>query len=296
MIRKFAALGCTCLFLAGCTTPVLKEVRHPGGYPGHMMDQRMFDASSSKDVQLFRAALIISMAARMSTATVRDSKDADAFADYLASAVDELNYTAANIYADTQGNAPCEIREEAPILPDRTCSGYFANFESDIPLLEGRIVRLMLAALPENRARAFLEDVGSGNVLSAAWSAIRAVGEAAGGIRRATGVYRSGLEVIGLHACPADAFDQRTATVRDAAQCLGLSDTSIFVNPDEREIGAVRIRRDAFRAVLLTAQTSCARLPVSSEGAIAQQAVTRNALCARITFAPAARRTNHAIQ
>lgn len=296
--------GTTCLslILGGCG-PIIKELRHPGGYPGSILDERLIDGSKQKSAQLLRAAIIIAMASRMATATIRDGKDADAFTDYLAAATEELNYAASNIY---------NVAEEPPCLVtsavlNNHCRAYYVNFEADIPLLEGRIVRLMLAALPENRARAFLEDVTKGNVLGAAWSAIRAISDAAGGLRRSAAVFRSSLEIAAvLENCKGDPprpsppeapvaptgssgslpkppIDANMAVDR-AAACFQLSTDQLF---DKNKVTISRpVPEGALRAVLLLAETACARLPVNSEGDILEKATQRNKVCQRIRFAP----------
>jgi len=153
--------------VSGCQSVLVKEVRYTGGYPGYLLDKRMIDSSEVKSAQLLRAAMIVAMASRMATVSVREGADADAFVDYLAAATDEINYAASNLYdveteaTKTSGAAtsvPCNVGPQGT----EDCNAYAVNFEADIPLLEARIVRLMLASLPEDRAREFLEDLASG--------------------------------------------------------------------------------------------------------------------------------------
>lgn len=321
--------------LQGCT-PIIKETRYTGGYPGYLLDKRTFFAARSKSLILLRANIILAMAARMGTAGIHDGKDADAFADYLAAASDELNYTAADLYG-VGTTFPCTIRDDAaptpavvPAAPERIdrndgqptpiasptptptpaptpapattlplvpkgCSAYYANFESDLPLLEDRITRLMIAALPAERARAFLKDVGDGNVLAAAWNALRVIYDAAGGLHRATGVYRSGLELVASNRACDKAFDQAHGTVLDAAKCLGIPDDKLFSSadtaaandPNQRSTPDLTVvKRDAFHAAMLITETSCARLPINSDGAVSQEVTKRNLLCDRLVFEP----------
>jgi hypothetical protein len=315
--------------LQGCT-PIIKETRYSGGYPGYLLDKRTFFAARSKSLILLRANIILAMAARMGTASIHDGKDADAFADYLAAAGDELNYAAADLYGvDT--TLPCTMRSDAvpapaafPATPERIdrndgqptpianqapppatmtlplvpngCSAYYANFESDLPLLEDRIIRLMLAALPAERARAFLKDVGDGNVLAAAWNALRVIYDAAGGLHRATGVYRSGLELVASNSASCEnAFNQAHGTVLDAAKCLGIPEDKLFSSanveaandPSRRPSpDLTMVKRDAFHAAMLIAETSCARLPINSDGTVSKEVAKRNLLCDRLVFAP----------
>ena len=89
----------TALFaLSGCQTILTKEFRHSGGYVGYQLDKRTFDASESKKLQLLRANMIMAMAARLGADTVQNGEDATAFAQYLQTTANEINYTAANIY------------------------------------------------------------------------------------------------------------------------------------------------------------------------------------------------------
>ncbi len=295
MIRRMVFAAASFATLVSCG-PIVREVRHPGGYPGYLLDSRMFDASRSKKLQLLRASIILSMAARMGTATIRDGKDAAAFSDYLAAAADEINYAAGNLYP-VDGVPACIVQNDQ--APTRACAGYLAIFESDMPMMEARITRLMLAALPEDRARAFLQDLSKGSVMSAAWSALKVLYETTGGLHRATGVYRSGIEVVAANMSCAGggSYDQYTATVWDAAACLGLTHDQLFDNPNEVKGEGLRldVKRDAFDAIMLIARTSCARLQITTDGAtnqtIAEQIVQRNNQCSRIQFHPKSRPT-----
>ena len=113
-MRKFVAfLSSVSLVASGCT-PIAQELRNPGGYPGYVLDRHMFDASRSKEMHLLRAAIILAMASRMGTATVRDGAEADSFATYLAAASDELNYAAANVYGT--GSDPAEALAHADVV------------------------------------------------------------------------------------------------------------------------------------------------------------------------------------
>lgn len=285
MRLAIAGLMGASLMLGGCQTAFVKEVRYPGGYPGYLLDKRTIDSSQAKSVQLLRAAMIVAMASRMATATIKDGKDADGFADYLAAATDEINYTAANIYkVKPAGTEPCKVGDAESAEP---CRAYYINFESDIPLLEARVVRLMLAALPENRAREFLKDVAKGDVIGAAWSAIRTVAESADGLRRSAAVFRSNLELAAVLQPCGQKFDQRTDTVSKAAGCFALPEETLF--SDKRVLLTQPVGENAFHSVMLIAQTACARLPLNSDGNITDKSKQRNEQCERVRFSPAYR-------
>jgi hypothetical protein len=281
----------TSLICAGCA-PIRSELEYPNGYTGYLLDRHTFDVSRSKDLQLLRAAVILAMASRMATATVRDGRDADAFADYLAAATDELNYAAADIYPVGPAS-PCGTAQDPPGV---NCAGYYQNFESELPLLEGRIINVMLAALPKERARQFLADINKGNVLGAALAAIRTVYQTTVGLDRSAGVYRTGLELISSNVkCVGDhQFDPKVATTWDAIDCLGLSHDKLqhssYSLAEQSPDPAVR--EIPLRALLLIAQTSCARLPMTTTGTLADQIKRRNDSCKQIVFAPKSRPTS----
>lgn len=345
MFARSIALAVILSVMTGCG-PVLREVRHPGGYPGYLLDKRTFDASRSKQLQLFRAALIMAMAARMGTATIRDGKDADAFVDYLAASADEINYTAANIYPvqpprveslplagidlpcavtnRSNPNSPTSAKQaeqaeqaaveaSAPAIP--CAGGYYSLFESDMPMMEARILRLMLAALPEDRVRSFLQDVQKGNILSAGWNAIKAAAETTGGLHRATGVYRSGLELVAanMDVCrPESDVDKRRretakeasrapdfamtnqekSTVWNAAECLGLPHDQLVGDSNEAvgaNLGAT-VSRATFHAIMRIARTACVRLQINTDAVpidkIDQRFLERMERCRVVAFDP----------
>lgn len=284
------------LISTGCT-PILKEVRYAGGYPGYILDKRTFDASASKQLALLRATLILAMAAEMSRATVRGD-DGDAFSNHLAAAAKEINFAAADVYntrTDGTGNVCVTAQDE-----DRNCSGFYANFEGDIPLIEQRILKVMLAALPTEKARKFLDDASQGNILGAAWGAVGAVAKGAGGLHFAFGRYRSGLEIVAEQMgskCRGSSFDPTNMTVIEAADCLGLSQSDLFSNPeheatrdDLRGNKQGLVQRGAFLALMRTVATACVDLPYSGDVAtIANSRNVRGDRCNDIGFEPKAR-------
>jgi len=289
-MRKFVAfLSSVSLVASGCT-PIAQELRNPGGYPGYVLDRHMFDASRSKEMHLLRAAIILAMASRMGTATVRDGAEADSFATYLAAASDELNYAAANVYGTGSDPAdqPCNLRPDEQ--SSEACASYYALFESDMPMFEGRLVRLMLAALPESRGREFLAAASKGNVMAAAWAAARGAYESANGLHRSAAVYRSGLELVASSVTCANGttFQSGNDSVWAAVDCLGLPHDSIKRAPTELQGEAMnfKVSRDAFHALMLIARTSCVKLPLSSDPDVAKQLERRQAACSNVVFKP----------
>lgn len=292
---------------SGCKTAVLREVRYPGGYPGYILDKRTIDASENKPVQILRAAMIVAMISRMATSTIRDGKDADGFADYLAAASDEINYAASHIYGGTDV-IDCAIDGDEY----DNCNASPINLEADIPLIEARITRLVLAALPENRVRKFLQDAAKGNVLGAAWNAVRAVAQSTDGLRRSAAVFRSNLELAAMiNRCPVEdekegalkerqkeepleerqkedpqkppEYNPKKDTVLAAAKCFNLDDKTLM--SDHMIKIDKDINKNTYHSVFLIARTSCVRLPLNTDELV-DSIERRKKLCERIRFVP----------
>ena len=285
-MRRGRCLAAMIALLASGCAQIREELQYPNGYTGHVLDQHSFTAAYSKDLQLLRAAIILAMASRIATATVRDGHDADAFVDYLAAASNELNYAAADIYG-ANGAKSCGVAADTP---PGGCQAYYSNFESDLPLLEARIIRVMVASLPEAQAKQFLADVNKGNALGAALTAIRTVYQTAVGLDRAAGVYRSGLELTAstVNCAAGTAFDAKTDTVLAAAKCLGLPQdklTHVTMSLQERS-SADADREFPLGAAMLIAQTSCAHMPITTDGSAPGQVERRNDECKLVKFNP----------
>lgn len=154
----------------------------------------------------------------------------------------------------------------------------------------------MLAALPTDRVRKFLDAVSKGDVLGAAWNAIGAVAEGAGGLHFAFGRYRSGVETVAgslTVACHGGgSFDAVTQTVRAAATYLGLWDEDLLYNPDELRGNriATNIKPRAFFMPIRSIAANCVDLPYSgSAGDLTASKVARAKACNRIGFRPTPR-------
>lgn len=291
--------------LSGCNV-ILKEVRYPGGYPGHILDERTFDARANKRLQLLRGAMVLAVAARVGEASVR-AEDGDGFAKLLGNAAGEINHAAANLGMD--GVKTCTVGPLRPILAptptptptatvtaaeaDADCDGYYINYEADVARIEARVTRAMIAALPTDRARAFLNKLAKGDLLSAAWGALGATADMAGAFHRGAGVYRAGMETVaaGMKKCQADTADlEQTMTVLDAADCLGLDRNSLIDSEDAPASDLTdKIRPEAFSAVMRIVRTSCVALPLSNELnpiPLAASRETRRVACAELVFKP----------
>ncbi|MBX3561667.1 MAG: hypothetical protein KF780_07610 [Sphingomonas sp.] len=308
------------LLAQACTIP-LRELRHSGGYPGQLMDRRLFDASNSKQLQLLRLTMIVALASRVGNATIQDGKEADAFISYLQNASSEINYLAAHLYdrdetGDNEWNicselAPSVRGADWPEDADQNCDTYAALFESDLPQLEYKVARLVLAALPREHAAQFARSARSGNLASAAWHFLRLAAASIDGLHRGAAVYRSSQEVLALTilseaqapegpACAPGPSGTITSirTVENAVDCLGLSRTSLFDNPNE---GLVRfpdrIGQAPFRVLYGIIRTSCGLLPIDIEIASAIPTTGTNNVaagkiraryeaCRELTFSP----------
>lgn len=290
MKKPISLLACACLLATTGCGAALKDLRHPGGYPGDVLDRHSFNASGSKQLILLRAAIVLAMAAQIGKETVR-GEDADAFARYLAVTADEINFAAADIYPGADGRAPCSA-SAANTAAATTCPGYYANFESGLPRIEQRLVKLTVAALPSDKARKFLDATAGGNVIGAAWNALSGFGKLAQGFHLASGTFRSGTEIVAANAC-GTAFAEATDTVADAVSCLELPTNSLFTPTDGPLPGDGTVSPSAFDALMRIANASCTALPHLETGAdaatLAAARANRRADCSRLWFAPTER-------
>ncbi len=284
-----------------------------------MLDERTFDASHSKQLQLFRATLMIAIAAQIGERSV-ETADADAFARQLAEASREVNYAAVDAGFGVPGQGDtiiptCKIGrgfisaasegwdERGAYAADDTtvCSGYYVNFESHIARIEGRVIRAMLTSLPTEKARKFLEKLSDGNVLSALWSLTQTFGDLAVAFHSGAGVYRAGTENLAAltQGCYGDpsypgekpaGYDEEWHTVVVASRCLGLSRKDLF---DGDAAGAsalpVKLPPTAFHALFRIARTACVDLPLENSTQIDPVNVSRSnrqIACGMVQFAP----------
>ncbi len=299
MHNRLRAAGYAALLAtAGCQA-VTQGLRHPGGYAGYKMDEKFLDARAGKQAQLLRAAIIVSLASRVGMASVRDGRDGDAFVKYQQNAVDQLNFMAGEVYQHDLNPAPAggaptaavlcpSLRDPAGAwLAAGSCDAFAANFEAYLPQLEYKIGRLVIAALPQRQAAKFIEASGSGDIMAAAFGALRLAAASLDGVHRGAAAYRSALEVEALAACPAT---KTIDTVDDAVDCLGLERTSL-----RHPKGPPALPRDippvAFDPLLGLARNACRSLPLdlADEGSSAkpaEKAKERAVACAGIKFEP----------
>lgn len=297
--------GSALVFTSGCAA-IRNELRHPAGQVGKLMDDRTFDASRSKDLQLIRAAMLIAIAARVGAGSV-EAEDGGVFAGQLADAATELNYAAADAGFSPIGSdgGTCTIFDQAGnesssnnqaadnaedgaadpawrlVTADDTdaCTGYYVNFESHLQRIEGRVIRAMLTALPTDQAREFLDDISRGDLLSSLWSLLGAAGDLTLAFHRGAGIYRSTTELVaaGMPACYGDpgypsavnvgTFNETEHTILHAAACLGLSNQSLFDSDSATaEDFNVKFPVAAFHATLRMARASCVEIAIPNAG------------------------------
>jgi hypothetical protein len=254
------------------------------------------------------------MAADMGRNTV-NGQDADGFAQLLAGAAAEINYAAADIYGGPEiyGGA-CTTFDNGNGFDDKYCTGFYENFEANIPLIEARIVKVMLAALPVDKARKFLDSLSKGNVLDAAWKAMSAAGAIIRGMHVGFARYRTGLEVVAANVATCqknwdvelrdknEASESKYApermTVVLAAKCLGLTEDDLFNNPKELERAAIAknntknnlVRPRAFLMLMRSIAADCVSLNFSGKGEdLTRSQETRAKACNSIGFIPTPR-------
>ncbi|HVQ10173.1 MAG TPA: hypothetical protein VMS43_17265 [Allosphingosinicella sp.] len=280
----------------------------------------MFDARGSKRLQLLRLTMILALASRVGNATIRDGKEAEAFLSYLQNASNEVNYLAGHLYGQ-RSNAPNDngryVRYTCTdlrtvVLPDplpansesQQCDTFESVFESDLPQLEYKVVRLVMAALPREQAAQFASAVRSGSVVTAAWRFLQLAAAAADGMHRGTAVYRSAQEILALAVassggtCANRATTAQIRTVETAVACLGLSQTSLRNNPEEvNVIFPPSINEEPFHALFEVVRTSCGLLPIDVDTAVETQGqgaqpnpiVAREDKCRNLRFRPTLR-------
>lgn len=316
MRKLTASIASVILILNSGCAAIRDELRHPGGWTGAQMDRRTFDASRSRDIQLFRAALIVAIAARIGERSV-EPQDADAFAKQLAEAAREVNFAAADAgfggFLDRldESGAPvygitCAVQRGVdarvgsdPIVPraayvaeDENCAGYYVNFEATVTRIESRVIRAMLTSLPTDRARDFLDDIAEGSLLTALWSLTQSFDDLAQAFHVGASVYRAGTENMaastnGCQVDPSyagmglglgDGYQQEYMTVMHAAACLGLSRASLFdaESSDGDDLPA-HLDPSAFHALFRIARTACVQLPLPNTSEIESVMLSRAA-------------------
>lgn len=331
--------------LGGCAH-VARDLRHPGGAVGGILDSRMFDASRSKQLVLLRYAILSAMVARGGTVYARDKREADAYVDYMVNTAEEINILAGHIYAyekaDGRFRLACTLRHatvqvdaqrptnaqfdalrkklqelgdpnesaDDKLPPERSdqygCLTYRVNFESDLPMMEKRLFRLAMAALPQKEAKRFLDYVTKGDIVGAVISAFGFTTKSLDGLHSGAAVHRTGLELTALQ------FDYRKnpkvtdrltdenciknlpqLTVLEASECMRLPTDTLWVGKhDQREDYIPEVNAQVFEALMRNMRDSCRMIPLSLEDDETSLKEARNERiedCNSIEFIPRAR-------
>lgn len=388
--KRFACIVASSSLIGACTLPRM-ELRHSGGYPGSVLDRHFFNASGSKELQLFRMTILVALASRVSVASIRDGQEAEAYIRYLQNATNEINYLAAHLYGaqstagarliacrlpmernatlvgvfnqipapvvppslPTGGAAASPVTEAAaaatvPMPADRSplpsvppsvntppaaaaaaaaaagtpavepCATYEALFESEMPDLEYKVARLLLASLPQEQASELAGAIRSGNLFTVAWRLLRLAAASVDGMHRGAAVYRTAQEVLAAavledaataprwEGCAMDLTrqpddrrteiervrrpeDVRLPSVEYSSGCLGRSLLYLF---DDRARANVtlpyHVRPYSFQTLFAVIYTSCRMLPrvIPEENSPAREIPDRSAACGRMVFSP----------
>lgn len=336
-----ATLALFAMALSGCTH-VAKDLRHPGGAVGGVLDRRMFDASRSKQLVLLRYAILSAMVARGGTVYSRDKRESDAYVDYLVNTAEEMNILAGHIYgygAPTDGpRLACELEHantKSPAVPSffqakppETNSGgaggddqadtrppespdpygcltYKVNFESDLPMMEKRLFRLAMAALPQKEAKRFLDFVTKGDIVGGVIAAFGFTAKSLDGLHSGAAVHRTGLEISALQFIDGDEpwvagrTDDKCVeklpklTVFEASACMGLPTDRLWVGKhDQRGDYFAEVNPQIFEAIMRNIRDSCRMIPLGleeDEDSLIQTRENRVKDCDKITFVPRAR-------
>ncbi len=348
----------------------------------------MFDASGSKQLALLRYAILIDMVARGGSVYARDSRENEAYVNYLVAASDELNIVAGDIYqldqvfdlkpggatpnlacpvpmhganppeakparqvlsgeiqmladqfetdarsardsaqvaqanaaiaqaaatsaADSAGkienmlagqpaNDTKDDAKEAPTtMPDDSpdtggCLSYRVNFETDLPMIEKRLFRLAMAALPQKQAKQFLDQVTSGNLVSAVSAAFSFSVKTLDGLHSGAATHRTGLEVLARNSVECNkAKYSKNETVSQFLECLGLNDDKLFIGKqDNQNSYYTGIQPAAFMALMRNLRDSCRMIPISIDdptGNLNAVRAERIDTCNKIEFLPRSR-------
>ncbi|MDA9918372.1 hypothetical protein N9D37_00590 [Erythrobacter sp.] len=191
-------------------------------------------------------------------------------------------------------NSPVGSAEIPADMPNSDgCYTYSVNFESDVPMLERRLFRLAMSALPQEQAKKFLDQITEGNAVGAAIAVFNFSAASLDGLHSGAAVHRTGLEIVARQDLDCRKDDANFATVFDAADCMGLPTDTLFVGKhDERGDYVSEVNDAAFFALMRNIRDSCRMIPLGIDDENADLNVQRNmriTKCNSIDFAPRAR-------
>jgi len=237
----------------------------------------MLDATSSKEAQLLRATIIVALASRMAVGTLRDGEDADQFIRRVQSVNREINYLGGDIFGpEAVGEKRCDALENA------YCDSRSVFFESNLPQLEYKVVRMLIAALPQKEATKFAAQATAGNVWSAAHKFVKLGFRGADGAHRGAAAFRSSTEIL-AKATKQPGCD----TIADPRACLGLGDEdplTLVAKPEKLQL--IDIDKNLITIYFEMIRTSCSLLPLSLESSEEESRAVRIEACNNLEFKP----------
>ena len=279
------AISTFSMLLSGCTFAA-KDLRSTAGGVGSIFDRHYFDASASKDLVLLRASLVVAMVARGGTVYARDPHDGAAYVDYLVGTADELNILASHLYSYGEGSgfacqlplakdyhakwspgdvigdanyaSPSDKKERQPDAFG--CLTYRANFESNLPIIERKVFKLVGVSLPRKEAEKFADALTSGGIVSKISAALAFASKSAEGLHSGAAVHRTSLEILArqykadARHCDKSEFE----TVTDAAVCLDIPSDQLWIGRrDQRDHYHLRVMPQTFSAIMANIRESC---------------------------------------
>ncbi|WP_145616506.1 hypothetical protein [Nitrospirillum bahiense] len=173
--------------LSGCVPArqmVDSDLHRAGGISGAMMDDHLLPMPS-KNAQVYRAAIAMALIAAAGEQTISNANDADDYVWALGRVTHQL----------------VEMRNIASVNKDcaamaKLCTVYAAEFEAQVPALEGRIYKLALSVIPREKFGDVADDLIGQNYLRLALDVAKTAGDLALAGHRMAATYRSALEGI----------------------------------------------------------------------------------------------------
>ncbi|NBC35247.1 hypothetical protein GTZ99_01590 [Novosphingobium sp. FSY-8] len=268
-MKKWILLTLTCVTLSGCTL-VKQDLRYPGGAVGSIVDDHTpYKANGSKQMIVYRAIVGLMLMSKVAQATVVDGQEADAIVEYMSAVSKDINNLAGHLETSA-----CDGEKVALAV---TCTDYPMLFESDLPPLEGHMIRLGVAALPRKEGAKFLKSFTSQNPLDILSSAWRLGGKVVIAGHNAAASYRSEREILAVLTMPTG--ETPPANIEKALEQLA-----------EPGRGSVALKPENVEPLYKLIRDVCLRMPLNistdttSDAATVQD--TRRKKCKAISYTP----------
>jgi len=298
--------------LTGCNIfhrAVNDELHYPGGLAGKVLDDHyIVSARYSKQLQLYRYAMALAVFSRIGTVNVRGGKEGDAFIAQLGDALDELNYSAGHIYP-VANVPPCAVTRSGAqpiqnanagsgsnvVAASGSCLEFASNFESDLPLLEHKLLGVAFAAMPKEQAVALYNKAKALDPLGTGRAFLNLAVHSLVSFHRGAAVHRTNLELLyGLgqdHAANTDVLAAYCALRRppkptgNRTDDLCPADVSRIAIPND-------VSQSSYGPLENIIRTSCLLVPLDASAE--QQAASpedepvarRRKTCGAFTFKP----------